>query len=162
MHFETALRYILENEGGFVDDPDDRGGATNMGITEAALSRWRARKVSRGEIQALTREEVAKIYKKFYWDPLGLDSCPDAAIATAIFDVCVNMGVGRAGTIIHAALRAIPGDQTIATVERREFLAKFIAEFQDRYVDIVLQNLSQLKFLRGWINRSQRMIGLMV
>ena len=41
MSFDACLPIILQSEGGFVDNPADPGGATNLGITIGTLSAWR-------------------------------------------------------------------------------------------------------------------------
>ena len=50
-NFALALALVLESEGGYVDDPRDPGGATNLGITRATLARWRGRDVSKAEVR---------------------------------------------------------------------------------------------------------------
>ena len=47
-NFGACLDFVFEREGGYVDDPHDPGGATNMGITLATLAAWRGREVTQG------------------------------------------------------------------------------------------------------------------
>lgn len=94
-NFSNCLRAVLCHEGGFVDHPRDPGGATNLGITRATLARWRGRPVSRAEVRALTRAEATKIYRALYWDEIAGDALPPG-VDLAVFDYCVNSGVGRA------------------------------------------------------------------
>lgn len=94
-NFSRALDAVLRHEGGYADHPKDPGGATNLGITRATLARWRGRPVSRAEVRALTRAEAAKIYRALYWDEIAGDALPPG-IDFAVFDYCVNSGVGRA------------------------------------------------------------------
>lgn len=100
-NFDRCLVFVLKYEGGFVNDPRDPGGATNMGVTRATLSRWRARPVSIAEVRALTRDEAAKIYRAHYWAPIGGDALP-VGVDLVAFDIAVNMGVGRALDWLHA------------------------------------------------------------
>ena len=53
-NLDACLDFVFEREGGYVDDPDDPGGATNMGITLATLAAWRGREVSKAEVRALS------------------------------------------------------------------------------------------------------------
>lgn len=99
-NFDRCLAFVLQYEGGFVNDPRDPGGATNMGITRATLSRWRGRPVSVSEVRALKRAEAAAIYRKNYWDAIGGDTLP-VGVDLVAFDIAVNMGVGRALTWLH-------------------------------------------------------------
>src|SRR5690606_5273554 len=77
MEFSADIqRWILASEGGYVDHPDDPGGATNMGITIGRLSAWRGRKVTKQEVKNLTRGEALEIYKACYWDVVRGDDLP--------------------------------------------------------------------------------------
>ena len=66
--FAAALPFILRWEGGFVDDPDDRGGRTNKGVTQAVYQAWRADQGLPGQdVRQISDEEVASIYYERYW-----------------------------------------------------------------------------------------------
>jgi lysozyme family protein len=128
--FERALCLAFQFEGGFSDDPDDRGGATNMGITRGTLSRakvagWVPKDAT---IQTLTREQAAEIYRRGYWDPIHGDDLP-SPVAEVVFDCAINHGVGGAGRLLQRALNAmghtIPlavdgviGPKTLAAVQK--------------------------------------------
>lgn len=94
-NFDACLRFVLQYEGGYVDDPRDPGGATNLGVTKDTLETWRRRPVTKAEVRALTRDEAAAIYRKLYWDAIGGDILP-AGVDLIAFDIAVNMGAGRA------------------------------------------------------------------
>lgn len=66
--FPRALALVLAQEGGYADHPYDPGGATNFGITIATLRDWRGRPVSKADVRALGRDEVAAIYRARYWN----------------------------------------------------------------------------------------------
>ncbi len=103
-NFEFALRHVLAFEGGYVDHPDDPGGATNMGITRATLARFRGRPVSKAEVRALDEVTARDIYRRFYWDALRCDEMP-AGVDLALFDAGVNQGTGRAARLLQTALK---------------------------------------------------------
>jgi len=65
--FDWAVEEILKWEGGYVDHPQDPGGATNMGITRNTLADWRGRPVSKEEVKELSESEAKDIYFKRYW-----------------------------------------------------------------------------------------------
>ncbi len=67
MSFTNCLPIILRSEGGFVDDLEDPGGATNLGITLNTLSIWLGHTASVEEVKALTPVAVAPIYQALYW-----------------------------------------------------------------------------------------------
>lgn len=119
-NFDRCMAQVFASEGGFVDDPQDPGGATNLGITIGTLSQWRGRKCTKAEVKALTREEAAKIYRRDYWDavrgddlPFGLDLCA--------FDGAVNSGASRGAKWLQQALGVNPdgkiGPATLAAAK---------------------------------------------
>jgi lysozyme family protein len=128
--FNRALKATFMFEGGFSDDPDDRGGATNMGITRGTLSRAKAAGwvPKDATIQTLTREQAAEIYRRGYWEPIHGDDLP-SPVAEMVFDCAANHGVGGAGRLLQRALNAmghtIPlavdgviGPKTLAAVQK--------------------------------------------
>src|SRR5690625_6246703 len=68
--FEAALPTILRHEGGYVDHPQDPGGATNYGITQTTYDGWRGvPRVASRPVRLITQEEVRAIYLERYWRP---------------------------------------------------------------------------------------------
>ncbi len=105
--FLKAVQYVLDHERGYVDHPKDPGGATNMGITQETLAKWRgfdkAEDISKSEVRRLTKEEAIAIYDAAYWDACRCDLLPDA-LAYAVFDFAVNSGPDRAIRKLQSAL----------------------------------------------------------
>lgn len=94
------------HEGGFVNDPRDRGGATNMGVTIGTLAQYRKRPVTVAEVQALTREEARDLYRTLFWAPVRGDELP-LPIAYLAFDAAVNCGPGRSAVWLQQAVGAV-------------------------------------------------------
>ena len=93
--FDKALSFVLGNEGGYSNDPDDRGGATNLGITQSTLDRARRQMPDLPEkVEDLTREPAAEIYRVLYWEASKADMMP-YPLSTLHFDAAVNHGEGR-------------------------------------------------------------------
>lgn len=94
--FKECLKLTLNFEGGFSDDPNDAGGATNLGITNGTLnSAYNAGIVSHNDITKLTTNEAAKIYEVNYWDKTRCDEIPEP-LDYLVFDMAVNAGTGTA------------------------------------------------------------------
>jgi len=93
-NFEICFDITLKWEGGFVDNPRDPGGCTNMGITLETLSRFEGHHATRADVMNLRREDAATIYHWHYWQPINGDNLP-LGVAIIAFDICVNMGLGR-------------------------------------------------------------------
>jgi lysozyme family protein len=103
-NFQTALDAVLLEEGGFVNDPRDPGGATNFGVTQATYNAYLA---ARGEdmraVTAITQAEVADIYKSMYWDKVRGDDLP-SGIDLSVFDAAVSCGPYEAAMFLQRAL----------------------------------------------------------
>jgi len=102
---ERLLDDVIEREGGFVDHPADRGGATCFGVTEAVA---RAHGY-RGAMRHLPRDEALAIYRRLYWLRPRFDQVARRAprIAAELFDTGVNMGPAVAAAFLQRALTAL-------------------------------------------------------
>lgn len=103
--FDEAFAHTVGLEGGYSNHPDDRGGETMFGITQAVA---RATGYD-GAMKALPLATAKAIYKARYWDVLMLDSisAKSAALAAELFDTAVNMGTSKAGEMLQIALNAL-------------------------------------------------------
>jgi len=93
-NFATVMPYIFQEEGGYVDNPADPGGATNMGITLRTLASWTGHSESPQDVKNLTKDTATEIYKKQYWDKIDGDSLP-SGVDYAMMDFAVNSGPTR-------------------------------------------------------------------
>ena len=94
-NFPRCLAFTLRFEGGWSDNPHDPGAATMKGITLATYSARLGRQATKTELRNIPDQTVADIYRNEYWDKLRCDQRP-AGIDLMLFDIAVNMGVGRA------------------------------------------------------------------
>ena len=162
--FDGALKFVLAAEGGYVDDPDDPGGATNMGIEQPEYNTYRR---SLGQptqdVRDITVTEASTIYKSNYWEPVHGDYLL-APVAYALFDSAVNCGIGMAVSFLQEVL-GIPtsyrfDDNTSAAYHN--FVAEHtgldlangvLARRTTHYKLLVADNEELAKFLTGWLNR---------
>lgn len=93
-NFRRCLDHVLKWEGGYVDHPDDPGGATKHGITRATLAAYRGRPVTKQDVRDLTMAEAGEIYRPRYWAKVRGDDLPDGLDLVA-FDGGVNSGPSR-------------------------------------------------------------------
>lgn len=98
---------IVAREGGFVNDPDDPGGATNHGVTIHTLRRLgidvnRDTRIDVADVRALTRKQAVEIYLKHYFEGPGIAALPEA-LQASVFDMYVNAG-GNAVKILQRLL----------------------------------------------------------
>jgi hypothetical protein len=105
--WEKAIAFVLAREGGYVDDPDDKGGETNMGITAATLAgACAAGLVNHCVVKDLTRAEAERIYRANYWDRYGWDKIPWPA-CLCLFDATVHHGAGGMAKIAQRTANAL-------------------------------------------------------
>lgn len=159
---------ILGREGGFVNHPNDRGGATKWGVTQATLSGFRGRPATVEDVKKLTKAEASRIYRERYYEGPRLNGLPEA-IQPFVFDSSINHGPGRAIKILQCVLNAAQfpcgavdgalGPQTCRAAERASkamggfLLAALIEERRMFYELIVEMDSTQGIFLKGWLNR---------
>ena len=105
MSFDLVFQSTLALEGGFVDDPNDSGGATIYGITERVA---RAHGYV-GPMSMLPIETAKEIAKSQYWDVLRLDEVAEVSsgVAHELFDTGYNMGTGRAAQFFQRCLASL-------------------------------------------------------
>lgn len=141
--FGEAYKLTSAHEGGYVNDPVDRGGETYRGIARVHHPDWsgwariddQRRKADfprrLGRDRAL-QQSVHRFYKRVYWDRFLGDELPDQALANELYDTAVNMGVRRAVRFLQSSLNLLNrnqrdyldlvvdgwfGNKTLATVE---------------------------------------------
>lgn len=136
--FKKALSFVLKWEGGYVNNPNDKGGATNKGITQGTYNNWLiAQGKSRKDVKFISQQEVEEIYYKNYWLKAGCDKM-SKVFAVICFDTAVNMGVGRVKEFLQAAHWTDP--------------QKFLATREQKYREFAKYG-NQKIFLNGWLNR---------
>ena len=157
----NAFKMMLASEGGYVNHPSDPGGMTNLGVTKRVWEEWVGRESNEKEMRSLTPEMVEPLYKRKFWDACKCDDLP-SGIDYLVFDFAVNAGVGRSAKILQTAVGATPdGGIGAKTVEKlnqitdgQRFKESYALAKIARYVEICNKNPVQVKFLKGWINRT--------
>jgi lysozyme family protein len=102
---DQLIDALIDREGGYANNPADKGGPTNFGITEAVA---RAHGYA-GPMRQLPREEAVTIYKRLYWLRPHFDDVAkrSARLAAELFDTGANMGPAVAATFLQRALTAL-------------------------------------------------------
>lgn len=170
--FSKISSVILRHEGGYVNDPNDRGGETNMGIT---IATWRAYapidlgiEATSSSLRNMTKEQAEIIYYNHYWEPKGFCKLENTKVALMVYDWTITSGraVKQIRKMLHdeynnrLIVNNIMDDDMIHcinAVENQEQLLSRIAEIRkDYYRSLTITNgepNAQIKFLNGWINR---------
>jgi len=160
MSFEDSLPLILEKEGGFVNDPDDSGGATNKGIIQTTYDSYRERNgLEKRSVQYIQDKEVADIYEKEYWSACRCGDLPPS-LALCVFDFAVNSGVSRAvktlQRVVFATEDGVIGPATLSAVKHHvpdELVYAYCQERRRFYEGLADKRPKDRKFLRGWLKR---------
>ena len=154
MSFQDHIVDVLEHEGGFVDDPDDKGGMTKYGISK--------RSYPDVDIENLTKAEAVQIYYEDYWKPSKADNL-HGDIQNTYFDMVVNMGQGNAVKVLQRAINSLGGSkidvdgvigpQTISHAHKlnKKRLQAYRCLY---YSNLVLRDPTQKKFYYGWWKRA--------
>ena len=163
---DHALLYALRWEGGWSDDPDDPGGATNYGIT---LQRAKKHGIStKDALRDISAEKVREIYLKDYW---CFGEVTSQSVASKVFSHCINMG--DSPWIRNPAIKVLQlslcdlgqsirvdgvfGRATLAAVnlcDAEKLLERFAYRCALRYQQIAINNPKMQKFLHGWLRRA--------
>lgn len=104
---EELAQEIVSREGGFVNDPDDPGGATNHGVTLGTLRRLGIDvngddRINLRDVQGLTKAQAVEIFVEHYWRRTGVSALPEA-LQPSVFDMYVNAG-GNAVKVLQRLL----------------------------------------------------------
>jgi lysozyme family protein len=154
-NWQKSFELMLKSEGGYVNNPADPGGMTNLGVTKATWENWVGRESDEAEMRGLTPEKVEPMYKKKFWDAVRGDELP-VGLDYLLFDFAVNAGAGRSIKTLQSAVGATPdggfGPLTMAAVqaiEPQDLIERFSQAKEDFYRSLNTFNV----FGKGWLNR---------
>lgn len=156
---EKLKPFILRWEGGFVNDPNDKGGATNKGVTIATFRHYYGASSTVAHLKNITDEQWLHIFKAGYWDRWRADDIDNQAIANIVVDwvwASGSYGITQVQKILGTSPDGIVGNKTITLLNARPADALFhqIRAARIAFVEtIAKRNPSQRKFLQGWKNR---------
>ena len=173
--FLAAVNMVLKHEGGFNNIKEDKGGATNYGIS---LRYLRSQNVINGDIdgdgdidwhdiEALSQDQAIKIYHDDWWQRYSYEAMP-LSVGRKVFDMAINMGAIQAHKLLQRAINAtqfkpplvvdgvlgIKTRDAINAIPVVELMAQLRMTQEDFYRDLVAKNSSLKKFLKGWIKRA--------
>jgi len=154
-NWDKCFDLVIVNEGGYVDNPADPGGATNWGCTKAVWEQYIGHEVSKKDIRNLTKEDVKPLYKRNYWDAIHGDALP-SGLDYCLFDCAINSGVGRATKFIQEIVGVFAdgaiGNNTVTAINQMNTVT-MINEFSDKR-QAFLETLKTFPvFGKGWTKR---------
>ena len=151
--FFEIVNHTLEEEGGYVNDPTDKGGETNFGISKRAYPHV--------DIFNLTEDDAIDIYWDDYW-VRGRCSKVPKKLQAIYFDMCVNFGISGAIKVLQETANGKGADidvdgkigpNTIKAIQNLS--VERVRAFRAlKFAKIVIANPKQMKFWYGWFRRS--------
>jgi lysozyme family protein len=173
--FQTALKLLDTLEGGYVNDKNDVSGPTASGISLRFLQSVRVINtdfnqdgvINIEDLKVMTGFEREELFLKCFWQPMNLTKIVDQRVANLLFCQGVNCGPMTATKFAQKAIKKmVPrlviildgklGPITINCINARlptAFINAYKAINRDYYYDVVTHNPSQIKFIKGWMNR---------
>ena len=174
---------IVSREGGYVDDPDDPGGATNHGVTIHTMRRLGIDltgdgKVTQADVRRLTQDQAIEIFINHYFEHPRIADLPEPLHAT-VFDMYVNSGANAVKILQRLLLKmgytvtadGAIGPKTIAATARAHASAPdhivdaYGIERRNYYFDLADRRPASRKYARsraggkgGWITRAEAFI----
>ena len=157
--FDQAFEIVVGHEGGFTDNPKDKGnwdsGVIGQGNLKGTMHGISAAAYPGLDIKSLSLDDCKDIYKRDYWTKAGCDLL-DPGLALIVFDAAVNNGVGAAVRWLQAAVGVtadgVIGPNTRAAIERADPLATLVEVHGQR-----MHHMAGLStwgtFGRGWSRR---------
>ena len=152
--FNEIIEKVLEHEGGYVNDPNDRGGETNFGITKKFYPDV--------DIKNLTKDQAKHIYHTDYWRRGKCDEIP-SRLRHIYFDMLVNFGKRGAVKVLQKAANAKNKDEidvdgglgpaTLKAIQNLE-LERVRAYRVLRFANLVIKKPEQERFWFGWFRRA--------
>jgi lysozyme family protein len=178
---EKMLDFIMEREGGFVNNPADPGGATNYGISLRFLKTVDPDladldgdgEVDINDILAMTPDIARAFYRQWFYHPMGIDQYP-APLGAAMLDAGVNMGKGTAARLLQQALNqcgadliedGIVGLKTRTAVkffDVMEILHAMLLARVFMYAQLCRRNQNLHHFFFGWVERIRHLYAFCV
>lgn len=164
-----CMKYVFGEEGGYVNNPNDKGGATKYGVTQGTYDAWLKRHgLPSDPVKNLKLERAHEIYRG-YWDAARC-ALAKPPLDLILFDTAINFGAGRAIEFLQIALQVKP-DKVFGPATHDVF-AKY-ADHKSLANNIVNQRVAyrhkrvkkdptQKEFLKGWLNRDRRLLDVIL
>ncbi|MDR1182568.1 MAG: peptidoglycan domain protein [Bacteroidales bacterium] len=157
--YKQLVPFILKWEGGFVDDPLDKGGATNKGVTIATFRQFYGADATVEQLKNITDKQWNHIFKSGYWNKWLADEIRSQSVANILVDwlwLSGSPAIKNPQRLLGVVPDGVVGPKTIAAVNAAEPKKLFgdIKAARVQYInDIIVKTPTNERFRRGWMNR---------
>lgn len=157
--FDAYVPILAKWEGGFVDNPNDPGGATNKGVTLSTYRQYFGADKTVHDLKNISELEW-RVIMRTYWNKALANFISNQSIANIVVDFYINAGTkglkavqnaigcnadGVVGKRTLAALNAEPQDCVFCKIRKSRI---------DYYMSLADNNPKMKTFLKGWVNRT--------
>jgi lysozyme family protein len=172
MNINNMINTVLEHEGGFVDHKNDKGGATNHGVTSKVYADFLGLESNYEHltnlVKAMPKDTAKMIYKELYYYQPKIDLLPET-LQPQVFDMAVNHGANRAYKLLQTALNELTGSELVidgyfgklswSALDKTlshpiDLNNNLVYTRIDFYNSIVKRDSTQNVFLNGWLKRA--------
>lgn len=166
--WDKSIAFVLDQEGGWGNDPNDSGGETVFGISRNNWPKWDgwslvdALKGTPGFPDNVNQNPALLIsaknfYQKEFWQACQCDSLP-WPIDLCVFDTAVNEGIGEAGRILQILVEVTAdgdiGDVTItATFKKPPTAKRYLMKRLTAYTRVIMAKPNDMVFADDWHKR---------
>lgn len=163
-NIDILAPFIFSWEGGFVNDKDDAGGATNRGVT---ISTWKKQGYDKDgdgdididDLRLISESDAKRILKNNYWNRWKADQIEDQSLANILVDWVWGSGVygiKHVQALLGVKTDGIVGPKTLAALNSQnpeEFFNKVWKRRERYFYTICATRPINKKFLKGWLRR---------
>ena len=170
MNVNKIIDSIINAEGGFVNDPVDRGGVTNYGITQLTATKWLGFEPTTEQMQCLSIDVARAIYLNEYYLKPKINELPDF-LQPIVLDMAINHGPNRAYKLLQTTIEStgynividgLFGPKSFALLHdslsqytKKQFIQMLVNVRKHFFAQIVENDAAQAKFYKGWIKRAE-------
>lgn len=156
---ELCAKELMVSEGGYTNDPRDRGNWTTgiIGKGECKGTKYgiSAMAYPNENIKGMTKKRAIELFKKDYWDKCKCDDLPDA-LSIVVSDCAYNSGCSRANKILQECLGVsadgIIGPKTLSAIKNKD-MQKLLWEYHDTRLNFLKSLSTWDTYGKGWKDR---------
>lgn len=157
-NYKTLAPFIRYYEGGFVNDKDDPGGATNKGVTLTTFRSIFGKNRTINDLKNITTAQWDITFKKYFWDKCKADTINNQSIANMLVDFAWHSGLGNAVPIMQKVVGfnkqdGIVGNMTITAINTYPNQKALFESLKKARMDFLKRRKMWWKFGKGWSNR---------
>lgn len=158
-NYKELVPFILKWEGGYCNNKNDGGGATNKGVTLATFRQYYGKDKTAADLKKITNEQWMHIFKVGYWDQWHADDITSQSVANMLVDWLWHSGsygIRLPQKVLKVEIDGVVGSRTIAAVnaaDPKELFGKLKQERLDFFDRLCTNSPKNRTFLQGWRNR---------